>query len=50
MDQAKGEKQIVPHTKNEEKDLIWQINNASILADKNGNYAMSSCQMPQGVH
>ena len=33
MDQAKGEIKSGPHTNNEEKDLICQINKASILAD-----------------
>ena len=33
MDQTKGEKKSGPHTDHEEKDLICQLNNASILAE-----------------
>ena len=33
MDQTKGEKESGPHTDDEEKDLICQLNNASILAE-----------------
>ena len=33
MDQTKGEKKSGPHTDDEEKALISQLNNASILAE-----------------
>ena len=32
-DQPKGEKESGPHLDNEEKDLIFQLKNASILAE-----------------
>ena len=33
MDQTKGEKRSGPQTDHEEKDMIYQLNNASILAE-----------------
>ena len=33
MDQTKGEKESGPHNDDEEKDLIYQLHNASILAE-----------------
>ena len=45
MDQTKGEKSgpHINHEEIKEENLICQINNTSILADKNGDNAMSSC-------
>ena len=46
MDQTKGEKKSGPQTDHEEKDLIYQLNNASILAEtkiKIMQYAVDKC-------
>ena len=50
MDQSKGEIVSGPHGY-EENSLIIQLRNTSISTEnKNGNNAMCSCKMPQGVH
>ena len=56
MDQTKGEKKSGPHTNDEENDLLCQINNASISADKNINHTLRVAKCPKvcisahGIH
>ena len=52
MDQTEGVKKSGPNTnnENEEKDLICQINNASILVQTKMETMQNIAKCPQGMH
>ena len=50
-DQTKGEKKSGPQTDHEEKDLIYQLNDASISAETKIEIMQHAvAKWPQGVH